>query len=127
MSTGTSGIGAEGALSGTDPQPPCSLHSCLDSVQLHRKKKYIEHEIFEMSLKLMDVKMSRLLYFKVGFIKFCLVYIVCRRATSNNKSNTEKEGSNKVFYTLSRLQTNPDFMKYKWQHCMAVAELYSIH
>lgn len=34
MSTGTGGIGAEGALSGTDPQPPCSLHSCLDSVQL---------------------------------------------------------------------------------------------
>lgn len=34
MSTGTGGTGAGGAPSGTDPQPPCSLHSCLDSVQL---------------------------------------------------------------------------------------------
>lgn len=38
VSTGTGGIGAEGAPSGTDPQPPCNLHSCLDSVQLQTQK-----------------------------------------------------------------------------------------
>lgn len=37
MSTGTGGTEAEGVPLGTDPQPPCSLHSCLDSVQLHKQ------------------------------------------------------------------------------------------
>lgn len=39
MSTGTGGIGAEGAPSATDPQPPCNLHSCFDSVQLCTQKQ----------------------------------------------------------------------------------------
>lgn len=41
MSTGTGGTGAERVPSGINPQPPCNLHSCLDSVQLFTQKKQI--------------------------------------------------------------------------------------